>query len=219
MRRLPVFAAVTALVLGLTAVPGAAASDKATVKKLVLVKGDAPKGWKTAPGTNSSDAAAGAALAQCVGVPDPTAQRTARRAGVEFSKGDDSFDSTAVAYKTKKAMKQAIAVFDSPKSNQCLQTMFAEKLAPTLQARNLTMSNLQVQKLEVPRVGDARVGVLVTATISDGTSSNDLYIVTVLMRKGRFGVDFTAQTFEKVLSQKLGYSMLRKLDAKLDAQA
>jgi len=221
MRRLLVLPLAAALVLGLTAAPGAAASDRATTKKIVLVKRDAPKGWKAEPNDQTeSDPAAAAALAQCVGVPNPTAQRTARYEGPELEKGPNSFDTSAVAYKTKKAIKQAMAVYGSPQSAQCLQQVFTQQLVPRLAAEDdVTVSNVQVQGIEVPKVGDQRVGVLVSATLTSGDESRELFIITVLVRKGRFGADFTAQSFDEVFPQRLGYSLLRKLDRNLDAVA
>lgn len=220
MRRSLVLTLAAGLVLGLTAMPGGAASDRATVKKIVLVKRDVPKGWKAEPSEQQqSDPGAAAALAECVGVPDPTAQRTARWAGPELEKGDLEFDTSAVAYKNKKAIKQAMAAFTAPQAGQCLTQALTERLGPRLAADNVTMSNVQVQPLEVPKIGDQRVGVVVTATLSSGDESRDLFIVTVLVRKGRFGADFTAQTFDEIFPQKLGYKLLRKLDSKLDAAA
>lgn len=220
MRRLLVLTLAIGLVLAATAMPGAAASDRATTKKIPLVKRDVPKGWKAEPADQAeSNPQASAALARCVGVPDPTSQRTARWEGTKFEKGDLEFDTSAVAYENTRAIKQAMAAFSSPRSAECLQQSLVQELTPTLAADNVTMSNVQVQQLEVPKLGDQRVGVVVTATLSSGDERRDLFIVTVLMRKGRFGADFTAQTFDEIFPQKLGYRLLRKLDSKLDAAA
>jgi hypothetical protein len=217
MRRALVLVVAAGVVLGLTAMPGAAASDQATTKKIVLVKRDGPKGWKATPSDQEeSNPGADEVLAQCVGIANPTPQRTARWEGPEFEKGSSEFSTSAVAYETKQAIKQAMAIYSSPQSGQCLEQAFTDQLAPRLAEDDVTLSDVQIQPLEVPKVGDQRVGMLVTATLTSGDESRDLFIVTVLVRKGRFGVDFTAQTFDKVFSQKLGYQLLRRLDSNLD---
>jgi hypothetical protein len=197
LRRLPVFALALGL-LAFVATPATAgdADDERIAKQGLIKASDLPEGWVSEPSPEGDSSG----LPECEAIDraDERADRGPSARSRAFGdpdapEGISSVENSVWVFPTVKAAKQFFAVFTSDAAVECLQASGDEAAEAT------GLGGATVEEINLPRVGDARIGYAVL--VGDGDPLNTIYAEQVLVRVGRAATGFTAENLGSSLPQ------------------
>jgi hypothetical protein len=177
--------------------PAIAGGDDEKIAKQGLIKAsDLPSTWESEPSPEGD----GSDLPECEEIDraDERADRGPSARSRSFGdpgapQGIRSVENSVWVFPTIKAAKQFFEVFTSEAAVECLQA------SGDAAAEANGFDGATVEELELPRVGDARVGYAVL--VGDGDPLNTVYSEQVLVRVGRAATGFTAENLGSSLPQ------------------
>lgn len=179
------------LVVGLTALPAAAKTDKQIAKAASIKASDLPGDWTAGKGEPDEDS----------GIPECEAtEEASRRAekyefeSPQFEQGDSQVTNSVYVFETVKQAKQYLAAYQEADTIDCLQLGLDEALAEEPSASAF------VEELDVSGgPADDGVGFLGTITIPTEGGEATLIFEAVAFRVGRGVTGITTQNVEEPL--------------------
>lgn len=197
---------------------GAAAADRATAQKLVLVASDFPAGWTgTAPSPDPEADAQDKAFAECVGGVDPAVSESATVDGHGFSKDNAEVNSEVTVVKTDEHAQTDLAGLTSGKLEGCVKDFASDAVKSELEGSGATLASLTFDPLSVDKIGDATEAFRFTATVSAGGQSLTLFLDLVFILKDRAEISLSFSEVGKPFDEALRKSLLDKMAAKVAA--
>ncbi len=195
-RLLPIVLAVCTAALAATPAVAGDADDEKIAKAGRIRASDLPDGWVSEPSPEGD--ALGLPECEAIDRADDRADRGPSARSRAFGdpdapQGIRSVENSVWVFPSVKAAKQFFEVFASEAAVECLQAS-----ADTAAEAN-GLSGATVEEVDLPRVGDARVGYAVL--VGDGDPLNTIYSEQVLVRVGRAATGFTAENLGSSLPQ------------------
>ena len=195
-RRLVLVLALGLVALAATPATAGGDDDEQIAKQGVIKASDVPEGWESEPSPEGDSLG----LPECEAIDraDDRADRGPSARSRLFGdpdapQGIRSVENSVWVFPTVKAAKQFFAVFASEAAVECLQA------SGDAAADANGLGGATVEEIDLPRVGDARVGYAVL--VGDGDPLNTIYAEQALVRVGRAATGFTAENFGGSLPQ------------------
>ena len=115
--------------------PSATPLAQADLAQIVVQQSDLPAGWTGTPHeADPNDAADQAALVQCVGGKNTSADKVVEANSPDFSLSQSTVDSSATSYKSQSDVAADTALINSPQISSCYEQLLKAQLATSLPA-------------------------------------------------------------------------------------
>lgn len=184
------------------------AADTAKAKDIVLQVGDFPAGWTQSPSdgdTREDDT--DKELNACIGLPSSEGRP---QADSEFSQGDFTSVQSSVEFAPTAAdASKELAAIKDPKAVDCLKRAFSKALEE--EAGGAEFSELEVQPLSFPTLGDGTVAYRMRTTVTAEGAEIPLFFDLILFIEGRAEMSLVAVNAGEPFDAKLAQSLAEKM--------
>jgi hypothetical protein len=190
-------------------------ADLDAMDAALLVVSDLPAGWEDSGEEGSSNSADPEMKAMAAGVPSCDAfirqseidEKMKQVTSNEFvepptagATDANSVSNNVVAYDSEQESIEAFDAYNSPDTEKCISTLFDQLLTDQIASQmpegmEPPTTDVTVERLDVPEVGDGSLAYRVTLTMVVGEETTAFAFVIETVRVGIYGVNYNASLY------------------------